>query len=88
MMRAIAASVAPSLPLRTRSELLCYSDHLFECWEAGNPANRVRVLEVNAYRAVTAAGIELGVSAEKIRAQRVPNVLIVDAQPIESTGLA
>ena len=81
-------AIRPSLPLRTRSELLCYSDHLFECWEAGNPAHRVRVLEVNAYRAVTAAGIELGVSAEKIRAQRVPNVSIVEASVLDSAGLA
>jgi len=71
--------VASHYPPRAVTPLLSYFDLAYIVWEAGRPANRVRVLEVNEHRALTAAAIELGISAEKLRVLPVPNVSIVEA---------
>jgi hypothetical protein len=73
--------VTSHFPPRAVAPLLSYFDHLFEVWEAGRPSNRVRVLEVNPHRAMTAASIELGVSADKLRALPISCVDIVEARP-------
>lgn len=73
--------LAHSLPLPVRSPLYGYESLLFFVHEAARPSNNVRVLELNEARAIAAAAIELGVSAEKLRALRVANVSIVEARP-------
>lgn len=70
--------VASHYPPRAVAPFLSYFDLAFDVWEAANPRNRVRVLEVNPARAITAAGIDLGVSAEKLRALPVGDVSIVE----------
>lgn len=79
----------PALPTPARSSLFGYEAMLFEVFECGRSSNRVRVLELSPYRAVTAAAIHLGISADKLRAQRVPNVSIHEvSDALASSGLA
>lgn len=62
-------------PIAVRSELLSYSEHVFEVYEAARPSNRVRVVELNEYRAIRAAGVHLGIRADKLRAHPAPGGL-------------
>jgi hypothetical protein len=72
-------AIRSHFPSRAVAPLLSYFDLSYDVWEAGRPSNRVRVLEVNPHRAITAASIALGVSAEKLRALPVASVSIVEA---------
>lgn len=67
--------ISLALPLSTRSELIGYSESSFIVYEAGRPRNRVPVIELNEARALIAASIHLGVSAEKLRAHPAPGHL-------------
>lgn len=74
---------------RAVAPLLSYCDMAFIVWVAAQPSNRVRVLEISPRRAITAAGIALNVSADKLRALPVVSASIVEARDeLESSFVA
>lgn len=68
---------ATSTPrIAARSELLGYVELAWVVYCAANPSKRMQVLDLNEYRAIRQASIHLGVSAEKLRAHRIPGELV------------
>lgn len=50
----------------------------FSVWEAARPHRREHVRELNEHRALIAGMLRLGVSAERLRVQPVPDAVLLE----------